>query len=290
MTLALPAPELLVPILTIALLAGMIQGLSGFGSALVAVPLLALVLPVETVVPLMALLGMTISGYNLLHLRHAVRVAPVRRLLGGYLMGTPIGLYALKQAPESALLGALGLFLCGYALLALSGRQPRANWLREWRVGLGAVSGALGAAFSTNGPPVILHVAAHPEWDADRQKATLVLYFLLASGITVIAHSLSGFVSNEVVTLYLCCVPLLIIGTQLGVRFYRRLGPHNYRRLTFLLILLTGVMLVARVLPELGRGRAGDPHEIESRKAGSPLGGTLSVATGARRVPDRSRI
>jgi len=59
----------LLPILGIAFLAGLVQGLSGFGSGLVAVPLLALLLPIETVVPLMTLLSTLISVQNLLHLR-----------------------------------------------------------------------------------------------------------------------------------------------------------------------------------------------------------------------------
>lgn len=179
-------PQFLLPVLAVAFLAGLIQGLSGFGSALVAVPLLLLLLPVETVVPLMALLGLAISAFNLPHLYHAVRFAPVARLLAGYLLGTPIGLIFLTRAPEYLVLGTLGLLITAYALLALFGRQPHSAWLRTWRIGLGAVSGAMGAAFSTNGPPIILHVAAHREWEPDRQKATLVLFFLLSSGITVL--------------------------------------------------------------------------------------------------------
>lgn len=235
----------------VAFLAGLIQGLTGFGSALIALPLLALLLPVETVVPLMAMLGGAISGFNLLHLRHAVRVSPILRLLAGYLLGIPLGLYFLTRAPEAALLGTLGLFISGYALLSLSGRQPRSIWLREQRLALGAISGALGAAFSTNGPPVILHVAAHTEWGADRQKATLVLYLFVASGITVLAHGLSGLITSDVVDWFLRCIPVLLLGTLAGAWLYRRLGEHNYRRLTFVLILITGSLLTVRSLSSL---------------------------------------
>lgn len=244
-------PELLAPVLGIAFLAGLIQGLSGFGSALVAVPLLALLLPVETVVPLMAMLGTAISAFNLMHLHHAVRLNSVTRLLAGYLLGTPVGLYFLTRAPEAVILGSLGLFISGYALLSLAGRQPRAAWLREWRIGLGAISGALGAAFSTNGPPVILHVAAHTEWEADRKKATLVVFFLISSGITVLAHGASGLVTGRILHWFLWSTPMLLAGTLTGIRIYRGLGEHDYRRLTFGLILATGVLLVIRSIRQL---------------------------------------
>jgi uncharacterized membrane protein YfcA len=201
----------------------------------------------------MAMLGTAISGLNLLHLRHAARLKPVLRLLYGYLLGTPLGLYLLTRAPEAVILTCLGLFLSGYAILSLAGRQPRARWLREWRVGIGAASGALGAAFSTNGPPVILHVAAHREWDADRQKATLVLFFLIASGITVLAHWSSGLITREVLRWFLPSVPMLLAGTLSGAWIYRRLGEHDYRRITFGLILATGILLLTSALPHLLR-------------------------------------
>jgi uncharacterized membrane protein YfcA len=242
-----PSLELLVPVLAVVFVAGMIQGLAGFGSALVAVPLLTLLLPVATVVPLMTMLGGLMSAYNLLHLRHAIQVRPVLRLLAGYLLGTPLGLYALTRAPEALMLGALGCFLCGYAVLSLGGRQPAWGWLREWRLGLGMISGALGAGFSTNGPPVILHVAAHREWGPDRQKATLAVFFMASSAITVAAHALGGLVDEGVLIWLLWCVPLLLAGTQAGVLLYLRLGTHDYRRITFVLILIMGLVLLGRV-------------------------------------------
>ena len=96
-----PIPDFLLPAAAVIFLAGLIQGLSGFGSALVAVPLLALLIPMETVVPLMTLLAIAISVFNLLHLRHAVQLQPVLRLLAGYVLGTPLGLYFLTRAPET---------------------------------------------------------------------------------------------------------------------------------------------------------------------------------------------
>jgi hypothetical protein len=242
------AADLLVAVAAIALLAGLIQGLAGFGAALIAVPLLLQLLPIKTVVPLMAFLGASISVLNLLHLRRAVRLEPVLPLLGGYLVGTPIGLFALKHAPEAVMLAALGGLLCVYALLSLSGRQPRARWLRDWRVGLGAVSGALGSAFSTNGPPVILHVAAHTDWQPDQQKATLALFFLLSSVITLLAFGISGLITKQVLVWLAWSIPTLSLGALAGIYFYRRLGQHHYRRLTFGLILTIGVLLLARSL------------------------------------------
>jgi uncharacterized membrane protein YfcA len=235
-------------ILAVVALAGLIQGLAGFGSALVAVPLLALLLPMPTLVPLMVLLGIAVSLLNLLHLHHALADAPLGRLLLGYLLGTPLGLLFLTRAPEPLVLGLLGLGLAAFALLSLAGRQPRGRWLREQRLAIGALSGALGAAYGTNGPPVILHVAAHPEWGSDRQKATLTLFFLVSGLLTAGAHWAGGLVTGPVLELTLWALPALLGGALAGVWLYRRLGEHDYRRMVFALVLLTGLMLLWRAV------------------------------------------
>jgi hypothetical protein len=242
--------ELPIPIVVAiaALAGGLVQGLSGFGSALVAVPILALALPSHTLVPLVALLGVFISVFNLLSLRHAWSIAPVWPLLGGYLLGTPLGLFFLNWAPESLVLGSLGLLISLYAGLSLAGRQPTAPWLRHHGTAIGALSGALGAAYSTNGPPVLLHVAAQIEWNADRRKAVLAMFFLAASLITVAAHGLSGLTTDEVLHWLWWSLPTLAAGTLVGILLYRRLGEHDYRRLTLAIILGAGLMLMGRAL------------------------------------------
>jgi uncharacterized membrane protein YfcA len=241
-------PELLLPVLAIAALAGLVQGLAGFGSALVAVPLLALLLPVATVVPLVVLLSLPISLLNVWHLRRALVVGPVLRLLAGYGVGIPLGLVFLVRAPADLVLGVLGAVITGYALVSLAGYQPTARWLRDWPLAVGTVSGALGSAFSTNGPPVILHVAAHREWDGDRRKVTLALFFLISGLMTAAAHAWAGLIDAHVLRWFLWAAPTLLFGALTGLFLYRRLGDHQYRRLTFVLVLVSGLILLLRAL------------------------------------------
>lgn len=245
-------PDHLALILAVVMVAGLIQGLAGFGSALVAVPLLALLMPMSTVVPLMMLVGICLSALNLLHLHQALQVAPLTRLLVGYLLGTPMGLLLLTRAPEPLVLALLGLVIGGYALFSLAGRQPDYHWIRERRLAVGALSGALGAAFGTNGPPVILHVSAHTDWSADRQKAALTLFFLAAGCISAVALAASGVLTPPVFALLLWCLPALLVGSMLGVVLYRRLGAHDYRRLVFSLLLAMALVLLWRALAGLG--------------------------------------
>lgn len=237
--------ETLAAALAVVFVAGLVQGLAGFGSALVAVPLLALVLPLETVVPLMALIALVMSGMNVAHLRRSVRLRPLGPLLAGYALGTPLGLYFLVRAPQDWVLGALGVLLTVYGGWSLAGWDPRGGLLRRNGLALGVASGALGAAFSTNGPPVILHVASQ-DWDHREKKATLSLFFFASSAITATAHGASGLTTAAVLYWALATLPALVLGTLAGITLYRRLSGHDYRRLTFALVLVMGLVLVAR--------------------------------------------
>jgi uncharacterized membrane protein YfcA len=245
--MVMPVPEHLFAMLAIAAAAGFVQGLAGFGAALVAVPLFALYLPLPTVVPLMVLITLGVLLLNLAHLRRSLQIKPLLPLLGGYALGTPLGLLVLTRLPESLVLGSLGLFLAAYGALSLSGRRLDYHWLREHRISIGMVSGALGSAFSTNGPPVILHVSAHPEWSADTQKALLTTFFLCSGLFTLAVLAGTGLVDGRVLELALWCLPALLAGSVLGIALYQRLGQHDYRRMVFGLITAMGVTMLLRL-------------------------------------------
>lgn len=242
----MPALDLTLGVLATIALGGFVQGLAGFGAGLVAVPLLLLQLAPEVVVPMFTILATLGSAVNVLHLRHAVDFRPLTPLLAGYLLGAPLGLMYLTKAPQTWVMTGLGAFLCVYAIYALSGRKPDYAWLRQQRVALGMASGALGAAFSTNGPPIILHVAAQ-DWAAERQKAVLALYFLLSGLLTSVIHTVGGLLDQRVLLSATIGVLPLLLGVGLGIAVYRRLSAHNYRRLTFVLVLAMGVLLMAKV-------------------------------------------
>jgi hypothetical protein len=93
---------------------------------------------------------------------------------------------------------------------------------------------------------VILHVSAHPDWGADRQKATLTLFFLASGLTTAAAHGVSGLITTDVLGLLLWCALPLILGALAGAWLYRRLGQHGYRRFVFALLLAMGILLLVR--------------------------------------------
>ena len=166
-------------ICSVALLAGFIQGLSGFGSVLVALPILVLFLDFDLAVPLASIWGMTINTILLLQLRAHLRLKNILPLTLAAIPGIPLGVYILVNANTRLLEMLLGVLLLIFSLYFIwSGGKTR-KLSSRWLYPAGFCSGFLGGSLAMSGPPVIVYTALQP-WDKDEMKSTLTGYFFLS--------------------------------------------------------------------------------------------------------------
>lgn len=133
-------------------LAYVVFGIAGFGTALVAGPLLAGVLPLSQIIPLLVLLDFSASFGNWLPARRQIAVTELKRLLPCMLLGCALGAYGLLALRAELLMLALGVFVSLYALYALFLQplgQPR--WRATWALPFGVFGGLFGALFGSGG-------------------------------------------------------------------------------------------------------------------------------------------
>lgn len=215
----------------------------GFGDALLAMPLLTLLLGIRTATPLVALAGLVMSGVILLGSWRAVDVASAWRLVLASWLGIPLGLWLLRSAPAPLVTGGLGLFLMIFSGYSLA--QPKLPEVRRfpWLWLCGGLSGALGAAYNTNGPPIVLYGALR-RWPAQRFRATLQGYFLPAYAAVAFSHALSGLWSGELLRLAGLGLLPLLGGLWIGGWLNRRLDGERFGRLLNGLIGLLGLLLL----------------------------------------------
>lgn len=242
----MPVPDAphLAAVAAVTFLAAFVQGVTGFGSALLAMPLLALVADIHAAAPLVALCSLAVNLSLLVPARHRLPWGPVRPLLAGSLAGIPAGVLFLAGADDRLARDALGaalvfssfcLMRCGHLSFA-AGKAPA--------VALGAVSGLLGGAFNATGPPVLLYAAAQP-WDKSTTHAVLQLYFLV-SGLCIAAlHALSGLTTRPVLLDTAFAMPFIAAGSFAGYAVHRRIGEERFRGLLHLVLLAAGVTLIA---------------------------------------------
>lgn len=221
----------------------LLQSLVGFGSAMVAMALLAGRLGLPVASPLMALIAATLEAVLLARYRQALDPGAIWRLLAGALVGVPLGLWALGRLPEALMLGALGLLIAGYAVYSLLGRRPPALHHPGWAFGAGALAGLLSGAYNTGGPPVIVYGDGR-RWSPEEFKGNLQSFFLFNDGLVLIGHALAGNLTAVVWGHYLAAAPAIALGLAAGLLLERRLPAGAFRRAALAALLALGARLL----------------------------------------------
>jgi uncharacterized membrane protein YfcA len=229
--------------------AAVLQSLSGFGFAIVVMPLLTLLLGLQTAAPLVALTALTVYTINAARFRRAINAGEVLRLGLASALGVPIGIWVLSSVDETRVKQALGLLMIAFALYSLL-RPAATSWLpsRMWVYPAGFAAGCLGGAYNTPGPPAIVYGTLR-RWPRDEFRAGMQTLFLVNGALVVTSHVVAGHFTAPVLAYCLYTVPALILGILLAARLDTRVDRDRFRRLVMAMILLLGVSLL------LGLGR-----------------------------------
>lgn len=225
--------------------AALTQGAAGFGSAMVSMALLPFFLDVKTAVPLVAINGLIITASIFFRLRKSFNFKRILPLTLGSFFGLGPGIYFLKHADAALVKGVLGVFLIIYSLYTLFVKDLKVQGEKLTGFLFGIVSGCLGGAFTTNGPPAIIY-ASMQDWDRDETAVTLQAYFFISACILVAAYSAGGLVTHDVLSLWIKVLPGLAAGLAAGAFIYRRLSTEAFRKAVLALLLVLGGLLVFR--------------------------------------------
>ncbi len=225
------------------LLAGFIQGLSGFGSALLAMPLLTLFVDVKTAVPLCILQSLLMTAYLSWKLRAFVERGKILPLIAGSLPGIYIGVTFLNKAEPALVQVLLGMLIVMYSTYSLVFKPAPRKVHRLWAYIAGFCTGFIGSAFSTGGPPAIIYTTL-TGWSKDHIKATLSAFFFVTSVITVAAHAVSGLTNTLVLKYFSVSSLFVLLGVYGGSRLYDRIKRQGYIRIILATLIALGLMMI----------------------------------------------
>jgi uncharacterized protein len=237
-----PLFALIAGLLTI-LLAGVTSGLTGFGFALIAVPLLVIFLPAKAVVPIVMLLSNLTHFVILWQTRGQFDLPRVWRLMLAGCIGMPLGTYLLLLLDARALKILIGAVITVFALALLLGlKKPiRNEKLASFPVGF--VSGLLSGSTAMGGPPAVLFLS-NQGVDKAIFRANLNVYFTVLSLVTIPFQAVGGLLTTSVLTYTAYFVPALVVGTLAGCRISSVIPEVLFRKLTLAVVLLAGAMSV----------------------------------------------
>ena len=233
-------------ILAVLFLATFIRSALGFGEALVAVPLLALTLPVQVAAPLAVLVSITVAVVVVIQDWRNVHVGSAGWLVLSTLFGIPLGLLLLKTVPESIVKSILGVFIIAFALYSLAGHKPELHSDRLAPL-FGFIAGILGGAYGMNGPPLVVYGVLR-RWQPAQFRATLQGYFLIASMVGMAGYAVTGLWTRTVTRYFLLSLPLALIAIFLGHAVHRRLSGARFLIAVNVGLALIGVLLLRQAL------------------------------------------
>ncbi|MEN9225670.1 MAG: sulfite exporter TauE/SafE family protein [Thermostichus sp. HHBFW_bins_43] len=228
-------------------LATFTHGLSGFGLALVAVPLLQLVVGLRVATPLISLVsGMTVVAMALCY-RRALEWRSLIRLAVGATLTIPLGVWAAARWDECWITLILGILLVLYAAYGLMGLRLPELGSPHWAWLFGGLSGFLSGMANIGGPPAIVYANCR-RWDPEQFKGNLQGLFLSNLGTVILSHTLQGNYTPQVWQLLGLGLPAIILGFLTGIWLARFVSPVQFRRLVLVSLVGIGLMLLWRAL------------------------------------------
>jgi len=240
------SPETYMAALGIILAAYFIRGITGFGSGLIAVPLLALVMPLQTVVPLVLVLDFSASLVLSRHTRAHVRWDEIRPLLPTTLVGILAGVSLLVTLPREPLLTSLAVFVLIFALrylLDIHGEQRISRW---WALPAGFAGGLISALFGTGGPPYVIYLS-HRTRDKSALRATFSGLFMLDGALRIVAFLAAGLLSAQLLPSIALSLPVMAAGLYFGNKAHLGISNQQTLRLIGALLLVSGASLLWKV-------------------------------------------
>jgi len=236
----------LVLCVVIIFVAYVIKGLSGFGSGLVAIPLLAFFLPLPFIVPVLALVSYTGTVYQSFTYRSDVVWRDLWPLLPFSLAGITIALWLLVNADVTVLTLMLGIFIFCYAVYSLLPHNIKSG-SRWWAVVAGSSAGLIGALFGTGGPFYVLYLKMR-QVTKQQFRATITMIFLVDGGARMFGYVYSGLFTEKTVTLSLVLLPVLFLAMYVGQHLHIKINDHRFNQVVSVLLLVSGLSLAIKSL------------------------------------------
>lgn len=223
------------PIGAIALVAGLARGFSGFGAALIFVPLAGAVVTPQVSAPVLLIVD-NVMALGLLP--NAFRRAELRAVFvmaAGAVVGAPLGTYALSALPSDVLRWGIAALAAAMLTLLISGWRYHGAPHRTATLAVGAVAGVCSGVAQIGGPPVVAYWLGGPS-NAETARANIIAYFALSSVLTTITYFVGGLLGWHVLALAALAAPAYGLGVALGARGFSAANERHYRRLNYGLV------------------------------------------------------
>ncbi len=221
------------------LIAALMRGYSGFGTAVLLAPIYSLIWGPREGVPVLLLMELVVSLQLLPRALHDADRRVVLPLGGAASLTVPLGAWVLLSVDGGLLRRCIGGFVLVFGLLLLSGWRYHGSRPLPLNLAIGGLAGLLKGATGMSGPPVILYLLAGPE-EAKRHRANLILFFGLISVISLVGPLWGGLFDTAVLARTLLMLPIMVCCVPLGAKLFWVIPERWYKPFAMLVLLAAG--------------------------------------------------
>ena len=226
--------------------ATMVRSVFGFGGGLIAMPLLTLIIGVQTAAPIAAALNTFNALFILLFSWRKVDISSAWRLVLASMCGIPLGLLLLTKVYEALVTGILAVVIILFSVYNLIKPQVKARVNKHTAYIFGFFAGILGAAYNANGPLAVIFGTLR-KWPADSFRATLQAYFFPVGIVILLGQGASGLITQEVIQYSWVLLPMLFLGLFVGDKINKSMSLASFERGVHLFLIATAVFMLVKI-------------------------------------------
>lgn len=221
----------------------LVRGITGFGSGLISIPLLALMFPLKIVVPIIVLLDLIGSGAQAAKNWHHTDWKVLIPLLPATIVGILWALYFFHSADTETLSLALGIFVIFFAIYQLL-PTPELNAGKLSAIPMGLCGGLLGTLFGTGGPFYVIYLSMRG-LGKQEFRASYSVYFMIDGIVRVLVYIFGlSLIRAEWLSLFLMAFVPFAAGLYVGGKVHQEIPAIIFKRLISLILVASGSALI----------------------------------------------
>lgn len=226
-----------------------VRGMSGFGTSLVAIPLLVFLMPIHAAVPMMTLLGLCVTLMLGIRDRSHVRWDELWRLLPPTLVGVFAGISLFSVLDPRFMHKLLGGFIATYAVYMIVAQYVRTQFSKcstLWGYPASFASSFVDSMFGGGGGPLVVIYMVRRGYDPVVFRATLAVLWLVELVVRVGGYAIGGYYNRTVLVMSLVFLPVMFLGYRVGEMISRRMSQQSFTRLIAVVLLASGISLLMK--------------------------------------------
>lgn len=230
-----------IAVCAIAFIAGLARGFSGFGSALIFMPLASSIIAPKLTAAVLLIIDFIAAAPLIPNAwKHADRKG-VAVMAAGSLIGIPLGTYALTQLDPVTTRWIITTFVLALLVLLVSGWRYRGAEHPPLTVGIGALSGFCSGLAQTGGPPIVAYWLGRPI-SSVVARANIMLFFGFSDLFSAASYAAAGLITFDSVKFSLVVGPVYALGVALGAMLFGRASEQLFRAICYALIALAAIV------------------------------------------------